>query len=61
MGIEKKIEAEIDKVKAKVQANYEKSEADMESTGLTKELRHTGSEIKKDAKIAKADLKEKVN
>jgi hypothetical protein len=61
MGTKEKIEAEIDKAKAKNQNTYEKANAEVNSDGLTKELKQTGSEIKKDIKIAAAEIKKKIN
>lgn len=61
MGLKGKFEAEVDKAKAKNQSAYEKTKADIESGGLTRDLKKAGSEIKKDFKVAKANTKEKLN
>ena len=61
MGTKEKIEAETDKAIAKNENTYEKAKAEVDSDGLTKELKQTGSEIKKNVKIAAADIKKKIN
>lgn len=61
MGTKEKIEAEASKANAKNQNTYDKAKAEVDSDGLTKELKQTGSEIKKDVKVAAAEVKKKVN
>jgi len=59
-------------IKEKVEAEYEKGKAEVESDGLTKELKQAGSEakknmkqagseVKKDLKKAKAEVKKRIN
>lgn len=61
MSIKKKIEAKIDKTKAENDCASEKLQADIESDGMPKELKHVKSEAKKSILIAKADIKEMIN
>ena len=61
MGTKEKIEAETSKANAKNQNTWDKAKAEVGSDGLTKDLKQTGSEIKKNVKIAAAEVKKKVN
>ncbi len=61
MGTKEKIEAETAKANAKNQNTYDKAKAEVDSDGLSKELKQTGSEIKKNVKVAAAEVKKKVN
>ncbi len=61
METKEKIKAEASKANAKNQNTYDKAKAEVDSDGLTKELKQTGSEIKKDVKVAAAEVKKKVN
>ena len=61
MGTKEKIDAELAKVKAERQCDIEKLKAGLDSDGMTKELKHVKSEIKKDVKIAKAEVIKKIN
>jgi hypothetical protein len=48
-------------LKAESQAEYEKAKAEVESDGLTKELKQAGAEVKKDMKKGAAEVKKKLN
>jgi hypothetical protein len=61
MGLKGKFEAEMDKANAKNQSAYEKTKADFESDGTRRKIKHAGSDIKKNLKVAKANAKEKLN
>jgi len=61
MGIKQKIDAKIEKAKAENDCVSEKLQAEIDSTGMNKELKRVQSEAKKSIKVAKDDIKEIIN
>lgn len=61
IGTKEKAEDVIEKANAENESDCEKNDADLNSEGMGRDVKHVRSEIKKDLRFAKANLKEKIN